>query len=299
MIYAGRNGASRHKVHILKKLKYTFDTEIQFSEPVYEHTFVLRCQPHKRPGIRVLESNLIVEPDMRYMRQIDSFGNQLAIGREPNPHTHMRYCSSGTVEIDFSRTLAAGAEAAGTAATATPGSWDAAHAVYRYPSELTRENDALSAFIHENGAEVAALAANQQNETLVDAIARLSSTVYEYMDYAPGTTHVRTSAAEAFAARAGVCQDFSHVLICALRSCGVPARYVSGLALGEGQTHAWVEAFVNGGWTGFDPTRNQRVDETYLPLAVGRDWIDCPIEQGSFFGFANQTQTVYMTVTEI
>ncbi|MBO4364961.1 MAG: transglutaminase family protein [Eggerthellaceae bacterium] len=320
----------------MKRLRYTFSTEIQFSDPVVEHTFVLRCQPHRRPGIRVLEDELTVEPDMRYMRQIDGFGNKLAIGREPLPHTRMAYHSSGLVEIDHQRSLAPGAIAAGTAGEATPGSWTAAHPIYRYPSELTRPNDALLAFAHDVGYPLLHVAkalsgmdvspskdclvspsAQQGNgvlgikssasaveaevnreEAFTSAVEALSHAVFEYMDYAPGTTHVRTTAAEAFAARAGVCQDFSHVLICILRELGIPARYVSGLALGEGQTHAWIEAFFGDGWKGFDPTRDTLVDETYIPLAVGRDWTDCPIEQGSFIGFASQTQFVHMTVTE-
>lgn len=319
----------------MKRLRYTFSTEIQFSDPVVEHTFVLRCQPHRRPGIRVLEDELTVEPDMRYIRQVDGFGNKLAIGREPLPHTRMAYCSSGLVEIDHQRGLAPGAVAAGTAGEATPGSWTAAHPIYRYPSELTRPDDALLAFAHDvgiplldgakpfsdtgtsqdknraecpaehqgdsyrnAGASTPSAETATETEALAKAIEALSHAVFEYMDYAPGTTHVRTTASEAFAAHAGVCQDFSHVLICVLRELGVPARYVSGLALGEGQTHAWIEAFFGDGWKGFDPTRDTLVDETYIPLAVGRDWTDCPIEQGSFIGFAAQTQFVYMTVTE-
>ena len=283
----------------MKTLRYTFDTEIWFSEPVVEHTFVLRCQPHRRPGIRVLEDELTVDPDMRYMRQVDAFGNKLAIGREPRPHTRMSYRSNGLVEIDMQRGLAPGAVAAGTAGEATPGSWVAAHPIYRYPSELTRPNEALLAFAHEAGAAIERKAIDENPADIIQAVTQLSHAVNEYMEYAPGSTHVRTTAAEAFASRAGVCQDFSHVLICILRGLGVPARYVSGLALGEGQTHAWIEAFIGNRWTGFDPTRDTLVNETYLPLAVGRDWIDCPIEQGSFIGAAQQSQTVFMTVTEV
>lgn len=319
----------------MKKLAYTFETEIAFSAPVWEHAFVLRCQPHVRPDVRVLESRLEVEPGMRYRCQTDAFGNRLAVGREPEPHSFMRYCSSGVVEVDFARGRASGAAAApdgreragrralaaglahagavpdgretagacapaGAAAAVTPASWDAAHAVYRHPGPLTLPDDSLRSFAREAGARVAAMAAEGAGpEALAGAIAQLSHAVFERMDYVPGSTGVRTTAAEAFRAHRGVCQDFSHVLVCALRECGVAARYVSGLALGEGQTHAWAEAWVDGhGWTGFDPTRDQLVDETYLPLAVGRDWTDCPIETGSFFGAATQSQTVHMTVAE-
>ena len=292
----------------MRILRYEFDTEILFSDPVVEHTFVLRCQPHRRPGVRVIESGLVIEPEMRYMRQVDGFGNFLAIGRKPEPHTHMGYHSSGLVEVDPERGLAAGAVAAGTAGQATPGSWTSAHPIYRYPSELTRPDDALRAFAEELAGQVDTLTragelgrqsdASRCVDVLAEAAEHASHAVFEYMEYIPGSTHVRTPATDAFASRAGVCQDFSHVLICILREWGMAARYVSGLALGDGQTHAWVEVFAEDRWLGLDPTRNQLVDDTYIPLAVGRDWTDCPIEQGSFIGAANQLQTFHMTVTE-
>lgn len=122
--------------------------------------------------------------------------------------------------------------------------------------------------------------------------------VHKEMEYVPGSTNVHTTAAEAFSKRSGVCQDFAHITISIMRLMGVSVRYVSGLAYGEGETHAWVEANIGGFWHGFDPTRDQLVNEEYIPLAVGRDWSDCPIESGSFIGLANQTQIVNMVVKE-
>ena len=94
---------------------------------------------------------------------------------------------------------------------------------------------------------------------------------FRFAFFAAFAATVTTTASQAFAARKGVCQDFAHIAIVALRAAGVPARYVSGLAIGEGTTHAWVQAHIGGVWRGFDPTRNVRVDEGYLPIAVGRD----------------------------
>jgi len=46
--------------------------------------------------------------------------------------------------------------------------------------------------------------------------------------YDAKATEVSTPAAEAFAARRGVCQDFAHIMIAGLRGLGLPAAYVSG-----------------------------------------------------------------------
>lgn len=261
----------------MKLLDYSFSTTIDFSVPVRDHYFVLRCMPSPSYTLRVLESDLTVEPEMRYVRQTDSFGNLVAIGRKSEEHTRIGYHSSGTVRVDFN--------------WAQP---DVAHPVFRHSTPLTRAEGALATF-----AESLGTVKNHHDVREVDGFClHAMSSVHDAMAYAPGTTTVATTASEAFAAGRGVCQDFSHVLVTALRHAGIAARYVSGLALGEGQTHAWVEASVGDFWYGYDPTRNQAVDETYIPLAWGRDWSDCPVERGSFVGLADQTQTVHMTVKE-
>ena len=76
------------------------------------------------------------------------------------------------------------------------------------------------------------------------------------------------------------------------------ARYVSGLTMGEGATHAWIEVHDQGMWFGFDPTHCRATTEQYLRLSVGQDFGDCPIEQGIFRGNCEQKQTVFMMMKE-
>lgn len=97
----------------------------------------------------------------------------------------------------------------------------------------------------------------------------------------------------------GACQDYAHVFIALARLAGWYARYCMGLTVGEGATHAWAEIYYEGAWHGFDPTRDCRTDASYLRFATGRDAADCPVEQGTFYGLADQTQTVFMRVKEI
>ena len=88
------------------------------------------------------------------------------------------------------------------------------------------------------------------------------------------------------------------VFLSMARLLGIPARYVSGLPEGDGASHAWAEIWHDGLWYGFDPTRNKLVDEGYITLCYGRDYNDCPIERGLFFGNTNQTQTTWMEVQD-
>jgi len=111
--------------------------------------------------------------------------------------------------------------------------------------------------------------------------------VFELMSYAPDVTGVRTTAAEAFAQRSGVCQDFAHVLLAVTRILGLPSRYVSGQMLGSGGSHAWVEVLLPTGEgharvLSLDPTHGRLTGMTYLTIAVGRDYAHVAPVSGTY-----------------
>jgi len=104
----------------------------------------------------------------------------------------------------------------------------------------------------------------------------------QHMAYTPGATEVDTSAAQAFARRAGVCQDHTHAFLACARSLGIPARYVSGYLYSENSehlaSHAWAEAWLDDAWYSFDVTNQLSRPERHLKLAVGLDYLDaCPV----------------------
>jgi transglutaminase-like putative cysteine protease len=84
-----------------------------------------------------------------------------------------------------------------------------------------------------------------------------SSLIYERINYVKGATHVHSSIEDSLSKRAGVCQDFAHLLLGVARMRGLPARYVSGYLVpggGNGQdskqeeviggqaSHAWLRS---------------------------------------------------------
>lgn len=115
--------------------------------------------------------------------------------------------------------------------------------------------------------------------------------VHGRIKYLPGTTEVTTTAAEAWDAASGVCQDLAHVAIGALRWAGIPARYVSGYLhpspdpeVGEtvaGESHAWIE-WWDGEWIGWDPTNAITPGPRHVVVAKGRDYADSPPLRGIF-----------------
>ena len=111
--------------------------------------------------------------------------------------------------------------------------------------------------------------------------------VFEVMSYAHDVTTVHTTAAEAFAERTGVCQDYAHVLLAVTRGLGLPSRYVSGQLIGVGGSHAWVEVLVPDGRgharvLALDPTHGRTAGMTYLTIAVGRDYTDIAPVSGTY-----------------
>src|ERR1700676_2015098 len=128
--------------------------------------------------------------------------------------------------------------------------------------------------------------------------------VHNAMTYEHGATSIRTTAAEALARRAGVCQDYAHLLLALTRRLGLASRYVSGQMLGFGGSHAWVEVLVSDGAgharvLSLDPTHGRATGYEYITVAVGRDYADVAPLSGTyrapFAGSLIATKRVFMT----
>jgi transglutaminase-like putative cysteine protease len=144
---------------------------------------------------------------------------------------------------------------------------------------------------------------------LLVAAESLMHKIYREFKYAPGSTDIRTSAAEAFAARRGVCQDFAHIMLACLRSRGFAARYVSGYLrtlpppgadaayVGADASHAWVSVFCPPfGWIDLDPTNDVRVSSDHITIAWGRDFGDVSPLRGVIVGGGQHRLSVRVSV---
>lgn len=156
---------------------------------------------------------------------------------------------------------------------------------------------------------------------LAEAAIELMHRVHADFRYASGSTKVDTPLERVIEQRRGVCQDFAHVVIGALRMHGVPARYVSGYLLtrvaeggpamvGADATHAWVQVYVPGtpgvpergagaGWLDLDPTNDCIPATGHVRLAVGRDYGDVTPLRGVIRGGGQHQLEVGVTVTEL
>jgi len=145
---------------------------------------------------------------------------------------------------------------------------------------------------------------------LAEAALELMHRLHADFRYESASTAVDTPLAQAFAMRRGVCQDFAHLLIGALRSHGLPARYVSGYLLtrapedghamlGADASHAWVQLWCPGtagvpadGWLSLDPTNDMVPGAGHVRLAVGRDYGDVTPLRGVIRGGGRHSLSV-------
>ncbi|MEG3616651.1 MULTISPECIES: transglutaminase family protein [Isoptericola] len=132
--------------------------------------------------------------------------------------------------------------------------------------------------------------------------------VRDRLEYVPGVTTVHTPAADAWASREGVCQDMAHLGIGALRSLGIPARYVSGylhpqadaeIGVPEtGESHAWLEWWV-GQWVAYDPTNRRYAGEDHVVVGRGRQYGDVPPLKGVYAGPGASELDVTVEITRL
>ena len=134
---------------------------------------------------------------------------------------------------------------------------------------------------------------------------RLAQTVLARVPYKPRSTSVHTTAMEALALGAGVCQDHAHIYISACRGLGVPARYVSGYFHAPGAehlaSHAWVDVCVDPAlrrWLSVDVTHGCLIDERHVRLAVGPDYAACSPIRGVREGGGTESMRVRIDIRE-
>jgi transglutaminase-like putative cysteine protease len=245
------------------RLRVRHTTTYRYERSVNYAIQTLRLSPQPYEGLRVHAWRVTRDGRRDLPSLLDGLGNIVHCHTIRQPHTEYTIVAAGEVETSDTNGIVRGAPEPmpptfflrGTALTA------ADPAIEHFATEAVRGG------------------------STVDRLYALMHAVRDRLDYRTGTTHVETTAAEALARGAGVCQDHAHLFIAAARLMGIPARYVSGY-LWTGTTgqqdeasHAWAEAFVPEiGWIGFDPSNRVSPSGGHIRAAVGLDyWAAAPV----------------------
>ncbi|WP_182111498.1 MULTISPECIES: transglutaminase family protein [unclassified Actinotalea] len=275
----------------MSRLHVVHTTRFVYDGPVTASYNEARMTPLSERGQTVLESRLAVEPQTWRHDYRDYWGTAVAAFESGVPHRELVLESVTRVDVG-DRTVVADAtweQVRDPATVAELGEFLA-------PSATTRAPD-----------DVAATAAELAAELGPDATARaVALRLHELVEYVPGVTAVHSTAADAWEQRKGVCQDLAHLTVAALRSAGVPARYVSGylhpLRGGDvglsvvGESHAWVEWWA-GDWVAFDPTNGTDVGEHHVVIGRGREYQDVAPVRGTYAGGGTRAHEVTVQIT--
>ncbi|NJC05740.1 transglutaminase-like putative cysteine protease [Sphingomonas kaistensis] len=265
------------------RLTINHRTRYRFSRPLTNAVQILRLTPLSCLNQTVLDWRIDVDCDARLRESRDGYGNCVTALYVDDPVTSLTITANGEVVTDDRAGVVSGLPS------------DLPPGVFLRPTALTTPDEALRDF----AAEIAARVPNP-----LARLHTLSASLSERMQFEIDTSIVSTTAADAFEAGRGVCQDYAHIFIAAAREGNIPARYVSGHLYrrdGAGDqpaSHAWTEAWVDDlGWVAFDPTNGICADDAYVRVASGLDFTDVSPIVGARRGGGEEQMTVEVRVT--
>ncbi|MGX1328320.1 transglutaminase-like putative cysteine protease [Bradyrhizobium elkanii] len=245
---------------------------------------ILRMTPGSHDGQYVADWQIDVSTDSRLDTHEDAFGNVTHVLTHGSISDLTIHCE-GLIE-----TQDTGGVLKGTDERFPPN-------LFLRATPLTDLNPAMTAVVRELRTEAGG--------DVLGFLHALMAQIYEHMTFDEDPTNSATSAAEAFALKRGVCQDYAHILIACARAGGVPARFVSGHFLrSDGMVnqqagHAWAEAFVPDlGWVGFDAANGICTTDAHARVAIGLDYLGAAPVRGTRYGGGNETLTVAVKVDQ-
>ena len=276
----------------------TLTIDYAYAEGADAGRHVLRLTPADLPGEqRAVAADLEIDPPPAEWRErYDFFGNRAVDIAYETSVMATRFTVRARVDriesdraLDFSPSLETLAETLNAVSSLEPDSPQ--H--FRYASPRIGPEPEIAAWAREVAAG--------GGSAFATALA-ISEAVNAEFTFDPAATLVDTPVTEAFRMKRGVCQDYAHVAIAALRAIGVPAGYVSGFIRTvppEGQErlegadamHAWVRAWCGPdmGWVEFDPTNACLAGPDHIVVARGRDYFDLAPVKGALRTAGAQT----------
>lgn len=276
------------------RFEITHTTDYRFEHPASEAYIEARLTPPERPSQKILSHAITFHPDAPASTYTDYYGNPTVFYSMVKRHEHLVVTNRISVE---------------TSAPALPEpalQLSVGEARQIFSSVSTDVFDYLRASpAVTTGGESAKWAGRYLpgDASLHDALNALNTAIHREFRYTAGATDNWTPLGEIWKARAGVCQDFAHIMISIVRTAGLPARYVCGYIetdcqkesrlVGAVATHAWVEVMVPGmEWVALDPTNKQWCGERHVAVSFGRDFADATPLRGTFKGSGGQKMSV-------
>jgi len=280
-------------------LDIRYVTHFVYAAPVWESQNSVRACPADNENQTLASYSLDVEPVAETRWYVDRWGTRVDTFGVIEPHSELIVTATAAVE---------------TSRPAEPRSGATVLDLYDENRDGRLWLFLRSSRHTEWGGPIVDAAADvvAGSSDLVSAVRDIASIVNRRLDYRPGATQIGDKPELVWDQQAGVCQDYSHVMIAMLRSQGIPARYVSGYfyaldVAGGGtpetseitvQTHAWVEVWVpEFGWWAIDPTNNQVAGEQHVVVGQGRDYDDVLPMRGVYYGDTDHALAAHVVMS--
>ncbi|MBL8780236.1 MAG: transglutaminase family protein [Alphaproteobacteria bacterium] len=261
---------------------YSYKRTVGFGE----HRLMLR--PRDDSDQRVVDAKLDITPAPAGMTWTqDAFGNHVGTAHFAERAKELRFDS--TVRLEH-KPSAFTADAIDRHARTFPFAYtdeDRRHLTpFIAPSRRDAKLDAWTAqFLRQDG-----------TADTHDLLTRLTQTIHRAFKHVGRHEKGIQSPDQTLKLASGSCRDLAVLMIDALGSLGLTARFVSGYLniLGDdenrttgGNTHAWVQVYVPGaGWIDFDPSSGSTGNENLVRVAVVSSAREAIPLQGTWIGTA-------------
>ena len=273
-------------------------TRYAYGAPVDLAAHMVHLRPRPLRWQRVVSERIVTAPlSARRHDGTDHFGNRVTWLFLDLPHADFEVTSEAVVEVMFPDPPSPGDtppwEMVVEDARGTDG-WRASE--FRFDSPMAPAQHDSHAY---------AAVSFKPGRPVLEALLELNARIKADFKFRAGVTTVSTPVSQVMQRREGVCQDFTHVMISALRGMGLPARYVSGYIRtrpppgqarrqGADQSHAWVGCWLGPqlGWVDLDPTNGIVVRDEHVVLGWGRDFGDVSPVRGVILGGGHHSVTV-------
>ena len=288
----------------MKTLTVHHTTAYSYAQPVSFGEHRLMFRPRDSHDMRLLETHLAISPPAKVRWLHDVFGNSIAVATFSEPATELRFESDfrlehyGVSETDFPLDATAETYPFQYAADELP---DLMPCIQRrYPDAEGKLDAWVKTFY--SGEPVST------QELLIG----ITHAIRQQLVYQPRAEFGTQMPSETLSTGTGSCRDYALLMMEAVRTLGLGARFVTGYLydmaadvpgglVGGAATHAWAQVFLPGaGWTEFDPTNGIIGGENLIRVGVARDPLQAVPLQGTFEGPGNASlgMTVDVQVTQ-
>jgi transglutaminase-like putative cysteine protease len=278
-------------------------TEYEYASRVELAAHMLHLRPRDLPWQTVLHHSLQADPAADQIRWgADHFGNTVAWLFLDHAHGALRVRSEAVVAVE-KRVVP---RAADTLA------WEHVASLAQHPAHgRVVAEFAFGSAMAPAEPEALAYAASSfpPGRPVLAGLLDLMGRIRREFRFDAEVTTVSTPVQRVLQLRAGVCQDFAHLMIAGLRGLGLPARYVSGYVRtlpppgqarmrGADCSHAWVGCWLGPaqGWIDLDPTNDLVVQDEHVWLGWGRDYADVSPMRGVLLGGGRHSLSVSVDI---